>query len=129
MGLLSTFQFVVQGSRVDAGPDVFADEIDYFLDHQYTEFISNRTQFGEKLEKAKKAVKDTLMKKPTNAQSKWNLLKSDIFNVYERDFNSSSKMLEAMNDVSAEDILHFFKENLIGTRKRKISSQVCYILI
>lgn len=116
--------FKVQGSRLDAGPDVFANEIDIFVNKKYAEMMTKSTQFKERLTQAKQAIYDELTKKPTGVFEKWSAFEQIIFDPYDQDFYKKDKMLRVLEEVTIEDVVQFFETHFIGDEKRKISSQV-----
>jgi len=122
---IQTFNMLVQGSREDAGADVIADEMDKFIILQYTKFNESRdTAEGLQLwTDIKLAAQKKLEEKPISLSDKSAQFNVEIFSPT-RDFERKARKVEALGALTLDHFLEFYERYLMGSERRKISSQV-----
>ncbi|KAL5269357.1 hypothetical protein ACHWQZ_G002997 [Mnemiopsis leidyi] len=122
---IMVFNILVQGSREDAGAFVIAEQQDIFVDLQYDKFVNqSNTDDGQKLwQDIKVALRKQIEEKPISLSEKNTQLNKEIFSPT-RDFERKEKKVKALETVTMDDFLEFYRRYLMSENRRKISSQV-----
>ncbi|XP_063684663.1 uncharacterized protein LOC134818889 isoform X2 [Bolinopsis microptera] len=122
---IMVFNILVQGSREDAGAYVIAEQHDIFVDLQYNKFLEqSKSDAGLQLwADIKVALRKQIEEKPISLSEKNTQFNREIFSPT-RDFVRREKKVAALEEITMDDFIEFYKRYLIGENRRKISSQV-----
>jgi secreted Zn-dependent insulinase-like peptidase len=122
---VSNFHFGVQGSRPDAGPDVYDREINNLitLEHEKFRSLALSPEGIQKFDDVKTALSDKISIKPRTLSEKSFEFVKEI-NSSKRDLKKLEKKLKAISAMTFDKFMDLFEKYIVGNGKRKISSQV-----